>query len=66
MICSLSTLNEKDLQEIHKLEKEVHAPLLAFSCTNTPVADLSNENLQKIQNLEKKLGVSLIAVEGKC
>jgi hypothetical protein len=59
-------LTEKDLQEIHQLEKEVHAPLLAFSCSNTEVATLSKDNLQKIQNLEKKLGISLVAVAGEC
>jgi len=66
MICSLSKLTEKDLQEINKLEQEIHSPLLAFSCSDTPIAELSDENLQKIQSLEKKLGISLVAVAGKC
>lgn len=66
MICSLSKLSEKELQEISLLEKEIHRPLLAFSCNDTRVATLSDENLQKIQNLEKKLGVSLVAVSGEC
>ncbi|APG27837.1 hypothetical protein A7E78_08310 [Syntrophotalea acetylenivorans] len=66
MICSLSKLTEKDLQEINNLEQEIHSPLLAFSCSDTPMTELSSENLQKIQSLEKKLGVSLVAVAGKC
>ncbi len=66
MICNFSKLNEKDLKEINKLEKEIHSPLLAFSCSETPIAELSKENLEKIQLLEKKLGISLVAVAGKC
>lgn len=65
MICSLSTLNEKDLQEISRLEKEIHSPLLAFSCHNTQPAQLSEDKVLKIQELEKKLGVSLVAVAGE-
>ena len=64
MLSSLSTLSEKDLQEIHELEKQINSPLLAFSCRDTKVANLSKEQLMKIQELEKKLGVSLVAVSG--
>lgn len=66
MLCSLSNLNDNDLQEIHKLEKDIQLPLLAFSCNNTSIAHLSIENLKKIQDLEKKLGISLVAVGGEC
>lgn len=66
MLCSLSKLTDKDLQEIHKLEKDIHSPLLAFSCNDAQIAELSADNLQKIQALEKKLGISLVAVGGKC
>jgi hypothetical protein len=66
MICSLSTLSEKDLQEIGQLEEEIHSPLLAFSCHDTNPAQLSDDKLLKIQQLEKKLGISLVAVAGEC
>lgn len=65
MLCSLSKLTEKELQEIHHLEQEIHSPLLAFSCADTPIAELTQDKLQRIQVLEKKLGISLVAVAGK-
>jgi hypothetical protein len=64
MLCSLSKLTEKDLQEIYQLEKEIHSPLLAFTCNEAPIAELTSENLEKIQKLEKRLGISLVAVGG--
>ncbi len=66
MLCSLSNLTEKDLQEINTLEKDIHSPLLAFSCNDSPIAELSADKLKKVQALEKKLGISLVAVGGKC
>ncbi len=62
MICSLSSLTEKDLQEINQLEAEISTPLLAFSCYDLKSAVLTDDALAKLENLEKKLGISLLAV----
>ena len=62
MICSLSSLTEKDLQEINQLEAEINTPLLAFSCYDVKSAVLTDDALDKLENLEKKLGISLLAV----
>ena len=63
MMCTLSSLNEKDLQEIKKLEDSLNKPLLAFSCQNVKVAQMSSDDLTQIQALESKMGISLVAVE---
>ena len=62
MICSLSSLSETDLKEIHQLETELKTPLLAFSCFDLAPAILTDETLAKVERLEKKLGLSLVAV----
>jgi len=62
MICSLSNLSEKDLKAINQLEKEINAPLLAFSCHDIKPAILTDDALAKLEQLEKKLGFSLVAV----
>jgi len=62
MICSLSSLTEKDLQEINQLEAEINTPLLAFSCHDVKSAVLTDDALAKLESLEKKLGISLLAV----
>jgi hypothetical protein len=64
MLCSLSNLNNQDLEQIQSLEAELGKPLLAFSCHRTAPAMLAKTELDKIQNLEKKLNISLVAVDG--
>ncbi|MBI9074658.1 MAG: hypothetical protein JEZ02_04530 [Desulfatibacillum sp.] len=63
MICTLSTLTDQDLQDIKKLEESLNKPLLAFSCRNVNMAQMSVEELARIQALESKMGISLVAVE---
>ncbi len=63
MMCSLSTLNEKDVGDIAKLEKDLGKTLLAFSCSDVGAAKVSDNELDRIKALEKKLGISLVAVE---
>ena len=62
MLCNLSSLKSEDLAKINQLEKELGAPLLAFSCRDLQPADVSEEQLDKIKALETQLGMSLVAV----
>lgn len=63
MICSLSKLDDKKLQEVKSLEAKIGKPLLAFGCYDTKPAQLTREELSKINDLERQLGVSLVAVQ---
>ena len=63
MLCSLSSLDEKDLGRIKSLEDELGSPLLAFSCHKARPAELDGHRLAKLQALEQDLGVALVAVE---
>lgn len=63
MLCSLSTLNDSDLQSIKSLETEIGKPLLSFTCQDIQPASLDEAVLAKIQKLEKELSISLVAVE---
>ncbi len=63
MLCSLSTkLDQKTLDTVRDLEKELDKTLLAFSCYPANPADISQEQLARIQKVEKDLGISLVAI----
>lgn len=63
MISTLAAaLDEKKLEEIRRLEKELGMPLLAFQNIDVQPADVDAEKLAKIHQLEQKLGVSLVAI----
>jgi len=63
MLYSLSNLDEKDLQAVQNLEKELGSPLLALSGVPVRGAEVSEDKLRKLQALEKKLGIVLVAVK---
>ncbi len=63
MICSLSKLDDKKLQEVQALEKNLGKPLLAFACYDTKPAQVDKEELSKINDLEHRLGITLVAVQ---
>jgi len=63
MLCSLTRLNDQDLEQIRSLESELGQTLLAFSCHAASPAVLDMETLAKVQALENKLGLSLVAVD---
>ena len=63
MLCSLSNLTSRDLDQIQMVEAEVGQPLLAFSCHDLSPATLSGEQLKRIQTLEQELGIALVAVQ---
>ena len=65
MLCSLSSLDEKDLGRIKSLEDELGSPLLAFSCHKARPAVLDGGRLAKLQALEQDLGVALVALEAQ-
>ncbi len=64
MLCSLSTgLDEKSINAVKNLEKDLDTTLLAFSCYPLNPAEISQEQLAKIQQVEKELGISLVAIK---
>jgi 50S ribosomal subunit-associated GTPase HflX len=65
MLCSLATkLDQKQLDEIGTLEKDLGVPVLAFACHQAEPAAIGDDKVAKIKELESKLGVSLVAVSG--
>ena len=63
MLCSLSSLQEKDLERIRSLEADLGRTILAFSCHNAAPAKLDDADLAKLQGIEKEMGLSLVAVD---
>ena len=63
MLCNLSNLNDKDIEQVKKLEKELGITVLAFSCHEAEPAMLDKDVLDKVQAAEKELGLSLVAVK---
>jgi hypothetical protein len=63
MLCSLSPLDNKKLEEIRMLENKTGKTLLAFSCHNVEPVTLSEGELGELMALEKRLGVILVAVK---
>lgn len=62
MLCSLSKLDDSQLERIKSLEKELGKQLLSFSCHDVNPAELKDDELGKVQSLENELGLSLVAV----
>jgi len=63
MLCSLSRLEDQQLQEIQSLEQELGKNLLSYTCRDLTAAELTEAELEKIRDLEGKLGLSLVAVK---
>jgi len=64
MLCSLSGLNEQQLEKIQSLESDLGKTILSFSCHTAKPAALEKADLSKIQSLENELGLSLAVIEG--
>ena len=65
MLCSLATkLDQKQLDEIGALEKDLGVPLLAFACHPAEPAAIGDDQVARIKDVEAALGVSLVAVKG--
>jgi len=64
MMCSLASLEAKDLKAIQSLETELGKPLLAVSWHDVRAAALKDDQVAKIKKLEADLGVCLVAVHG--
>jgi hypothetical protein len=63
MLCSISKLDDSQLEQITLLEKDLGRNLLSFTCHDVAVAEVEDLELEKIQELEAKLGVALVAVK---
>lgn len=63
MMCNYSAINESTLQEINTMEKALGVKLLAFSCFDPEIANLSEEQLQQLKALEDKIGARLVAIQ---
>jgi hypothetical protein len=63
MLCSLSKLEQKDVDRIKALESDLDKTILAFSCHDLSPSSLDGGNLEKIKTLEKEMGISLVAVD---
>jgi hypothetical protein len=63
MLCSISKLDDSQLEQITLLEKDLGKNLLSFTCHDVVVAEVEDFELEKIQELEAKLGVALVAVK---
>jgi hypothetical protein len=63
MLCSLSQLDDKKLEQIRSLENELGKNLLSFTCHDIKTARLNDEELGKVRDLENTLGVALVATE---
>ncbi|MBN2232478.1 MAG: hypothetical protein JW781_06635 [Deltaproteobacteria bacterium] len=61
-VCSFSPMNADKVEVLKKLEQELGATVLAFSCNDMATASLSDVQLARLQAAEKELGVSLVAV----
>jgi len=55
-------LSKGDMDKLHSLEQELGKTILAFSCTESEPAEMSEDGMKKIKELEEKMGVSLVAV----
>ena len=62
MVWGLSKLEDKEIEKIQQLEKELEIELLAFSDYDLKIADLNKKEINKIQELEKELNISLLAI----
>jgi hypothetical protein len=64
MICSIGKIEQRELEEIKSLEKELGKTVLAFQCSSDiQPARLSDSQLQRLREIEEKLSLSLVAVE---
>lgn len=63
MFCSASKLDDKKLDAIKALERDLGKTLVAYSCSNPEPSTLSDAELMKIKSLEEKLAVTLVAFE---
>ena len=64
MFCSIGKVEQKELDEIKKLEEELGKTILAFQCTrDTKAAELDEIEMEKLRRTEEKLHLTLVAVD---
>ncbi len=62
MICSYDAVDDKKINALQEVEKDVGKVLLAINCQEFKPAELTPEQLDRVQALEKELGMVVIAV----
>ncbi len=62
MICAYVSMEEKKLNALQNLEKEIGQTLLAFNCHEMQPAQLTEEQIERIKAMEKELGVVIVAL----
>ncbi len=62
MICSYAPMDEKKLDSLKHLEKELGQTLLAYSCHDMKPAELTPEQVERLKKVEEELGVVIVAL----
>lgn len=64
MLYSLSAkLEQKELDSIRTLERDLGKPVLAFSALPAEPAAVGPEQLAKVREVERSLGITLVVVD---
>ncbi len=63
MLCKLANLDETSLSAINEYESHTGRTLLAYTCKEFDIDDMSSEDMTQLNKLEDKLSVQLVAVK---
>ena len=63
MLCTYANLDGSALSAIAAFEKETGRTLLAYSCKDVSIEDMSDDDISALKGLEERLSVQLVAVK---
>lgn len=63
MLCNLTHLEEREIQEIKSMEQKLGKTILAYRCDAAKPAELNQNELDQLKELEQKTGLILVAVK---
>ena len=63
MLCKLANLDEASLSAINAFEAQTGRTLLAYTCKEIGIDEMSSEEMSQLNKLEDKLNVQLVAVK---
>ncbi len=63
MLCKLASLDEASLSAINEFESQTGRTLLAYTCKEIGIDEMSPEDMSQLKHLEDKLSVQLVAVK---